>query len=78
MEAEIFPYAKLIELGPSYAVIAILIFLLINSVKQYEKLREIITKLVLVIEVLNLRVNDNKVTLDKIQERVQELKRGEG
>ena len=45
METEAFSLLKLVELGPAYAVIAVLIYLLIHSIKQYENLVEVMTKL---------------------------------
>jgi len=70
MEAEVFSYSKLIELGPAYAVIAVLIYVITVLLKQVESLREVLAKLVTAVEKLDVRSEHSGKTLQDVLENI--------
>jgi len=70
METEAFSLIKLVELGPAYAVMAVLIYLLIHSIKQYESLADVMTKLAVAMELNRLTCTNVYEIVTRVNERL--------
>ena len=70
METEAFSLIKLVELGPAYTVIAVLIYLLIHSIKQYDRLVNVVNKLANALDLNSLTGTNVYQIVTRINERM--------
>jgi len=70
METEVFSYVELFQLGPAYAVIGVLVYLLIHTTKQYLKMFQVITKLANAIDLSSLTCTNVYQIVTRINERL--------